>query len=113
MKGENLENILLCKNYNHAKVIIERSTEAKNVVVIGAGYIGVELAEPFEIQGKNVTLIDAEERIMSKYLDKEFTDIAEKEFKDRGIRLTLEKRYKNLKAKMVKYLEVVTDKGSI
>ena len=51
-EGGNLDNIVLCKNYNHALDIIERSKNAKNVVVIGAGYIGVELAEAFEMQGK-------------------------------------------------------------
>ena len=76
-EGGTLDNIVLCKNYNHALNIIEKSKYAKNVVVIGAGYIGVELAEAFKMQGKNTTLIDAENRIMAKYLDKEFTDIAE------------------------------------
>ena len=82
-EGGTLDNIVLCKNYNHALNIIEKSKDAKNVVVIGAGYIGVELAEAFEMQGKNTTLIDAENRIMAKYLDKEFTDIAETEFSSR------------------------------
>ena len=41
------------------------------------------------MQGKKVTLIDAEDRIMSKYLDKEFTDIAENEFRKRGVKLVL------------------------
>ena len=66
-EGGNLDNIVLCKNYNHALDIIKRSENAKNVVVIGAGYIGVELAEAFEMQGKNTTHIDAENRIMAKY----------------------------------------------
>ena len=84
-EGGTLDNIVLCKNYNHALNIIEKSKDAKNVVVIGAGYIGVELAEAFEMQGKNTTLIDAENRIMAKYLDKEFTDIAETEFKNKAL----------------------------
>src|SRR5699024_8166777 len=79
-EGKDLENIVLCKNHDHAQEIIKKSKESKNVVVIGAGYIGVELAEAFEMQGKNITLIDAEDRIMAKYLDKEFTDVCEKAF---------------------------------
>lgn len=50
-EGGELDNILLCKNYDHAKKVIEKSKIAKNIAVIGAGYIGVELAEAFEIQG--------------------------------------------------------------
>ena len=108
-EGGDLNNILLCKNYNHAKEIEARSTDAKNVVVIGAGYIGVELAEAFKMKGKNVTLIDAEDRIMSKYLDKEFTDIAEKEFIEHDINLALGEKVKLFKGKDGKVSHVVTE----
>lgn len=111
-EGGDLENILLCKNHDHAVEIIEKSKEAKNVVVIGAGYIGVELVEAFEMQGKKVTLIDAEDRIMAKYLDKEFTDIAEKEFADRGVNLVLGEKVSKFEGKDGKVTKVVTEKGS-
>lgn len=110
--GGDLENIVLCKNYNQAKVITEKGKKAKNVVIIGAGYIGVELAEAFEMLGKNVTLIDAEERIMPKYLDKEFTDIAEKSFKEHGINLVLGEKVKHFEGENGKVQTVVTDNGT-
>ncbi|EKQ51696.1 MULTISPECIES: FAD-dependent oxidoreductase [unclassified Clostridium] len=108
-EGGDLDNILLCKNYNHAKEIEARGGDAKNVVVIGAGYIGVELAEAFKMKDKNVTLIDAEERIMSKYLDKEFTDIAEEQFKEHGINLALGEKVKLFKGQDGKVSHVVTE----
>ena len=111
-EGGDLKNILLCKNHDHAIEIIEKSKEAKNVVIIGAGYIGVELVEAFEMQGKKVTLIDAEERIMAKYLDKEFTDIAEKEFADRGVNLVLGEKVSKFEGENGKVTKVVTEKGS-
>lgn len=110
--GGDLENIVLCKNYNQAKAITEKGKKAKNVVIIGAGYIGVELAEAFEMLGKNVTLIDAEERIMPKYLDKEFTDIAEKSFKDHGVNLVLGEKVKHFEGENGKVQTVVTDNGT-
>lgn len=110
-EGGNLENILLCKNYDHAKTIIDKSKDAKNVVVIGAGYIGVELAEAFEMKGKNITLIDAEDRIMSKYLDKEFTDIAEAEFTNKGVNLALGQKVEKFEGENNKVSKVITNKG--
>ncbi len=110
-EGGDLENIVLCKNYEHALNIIEKSKNAESAVVIGAGYIGVELAEAFEMQGKKVTLIDAENRIMAKYLDKEFTDRAEKEFSDRGVKLVLGEKVQEFKGKNGKVTEVVTENG--
>mgnify|MGYP004445023771 FL=1 len=111
-EGGDLDNILLCKNHDHAIEIIEKSKNAKNVVIIGAGYIGVELVEAFEMQGKKVTLIDAEERIMAKYLDKEFTDIAEKEFVDRGVNLVLGEKVSKFEGENGKVTKVVTNNGS-
>lgn len=109
-EGGDLANILLCKNYDHAKDIIEKSHEAKKVVVIGGGYIGVELVEAFQMKGKEVTLIDTAERIMAKYLDKEFTEIAENEFIKHGINLVLGERVQRFNGNgMVSH--VVTDKN--
>lgn len=109
-EGGELGNILLCKNYDHAKDIIAKSNDAKKVVVIGGGYIGVELIEAFEMKGKEVTLIDTCDRIMAKYIDKEFTDIAEGEFRKHNINLVLGERVQKFKGnKMVSH--VVTDKG--
>lgn len=87
--GSNLENVVLCKNYDHAKEIIRRSESAHKVVVVGAGYIGVELVEAFEENGKSVTLIDAEDRILNRYLDEAFTAPIEQAFTEKGIHLAL------------------------
>lgn len=108
-----LENILLSKNWNHSNTIIERAKLAENIAVIGAGYIGVELAESFEMMGKNVTLVDAADRIMPKYLDKEFTDYAEKAFTDKGIHLALGQSVQSFEGEEGKVTKVITDKGTI
>lgn len=112
-EGGELENIVLCKNYEHAKQVIEKSKTADKIAVIGAGYIGVELAEAFEIQGKTTTLIDAEDRIMSKYLDKDFTDVAESEFEKRGVNLKLDQKVQRFEGSQGKVTAVVTDKETI
>lgn len=111
-EGGDLENILLCKNHDHALTIIEKAENAKNVVIIGAGYIGVELVEAFEMKGKNVTLIDAEDRIMPKYLDKEFTDLAEAEFKAKGVNFALGQKVQKFEGENGKVTKVVTEKGT-
>ena len=111
-EGGELENIELCKNHDHALTIIEKAKDANNVVIIGAGYIGVELVEAFEMLGKKVTLIDAENRIMAKYLDKDFTDVAEKEFSDRGVNLVLGEKVQKFHGENGKVTEVITEKGS-
>ncbi|ASA77043.1 CoA-disulfide reductase [Thermococcus sp. 5-4] len=61
---------------------MERNS-VENVVIIGGGYIGVEMAEAFAAQGKNVTLIERNERVMAKAFDKEVTDVLEEEMRKR------------------------------
>ena len=49
---------------------------------------------------------------MAKYLDKEFTDIAEKEFTDRGVNLVLGEKVAKFEGENGKVTKVVTEKGS-
>jgi NADPH-dependent 2,4-dienoyl-CoA reductase/sulfur reductase-like enzyme len=108
----NLENILLCKNYAHSKEIAAKSTTAKRVAVVGAGYIGTELIEAFQVQGKEVIVIDLEKQILPKYLDKEFVELPAKEFADRGVKFALGEKVTSFKGDSSGKVEaVVTDKG--
>jgi NADPH-dependent 2,4-dienoyl-CoA reductase/sulfur reductase-like enzyme len=111
IKGIDLENIVLSKNFDHSNTIIEKARKADKVVVIGAGYIGVELVEAFKHNGKDVTLIDAEKRILSKYLDKDYTDAAEIALKTEGIKLALNQKVHSFTGNEGKVNKVITDKG--
>lgn len=111
IEGINLDNILLSKNYNHSNAIIEKAKEAKNIVVVGGGYIGIELVEAFQMNGKRVTLIDAMDRILNKYLDKEFTDVAEKALTDNNIKLALSENVVKFEGSDGKVSKVITSKG--
>lgn len=111
IEGVNLGNIVLCKNYDHSKAILEKAKAAKNVVVVGAGYIGVELVEAFEMIGRKATLIDGEDRILPKYLDPEFTKPAEDSFKDKGVVMALGQVVERFVGVEGSVSSVVTSKG--
>ncbi|KXT29257.1 NADH oxidase [Candidatus Phytoplasma oryzae] len=111
IKGVDSKNVLLSKSFEHANKIIEYAKNIKKITVIGAGYIGVELAEAFAKQNKNVNLIDTQDRIMSKYLDKEFTDLAEKSLAENNVKLLLGQKVINFQIKDNLVTHVKTDKG--
>lgn len=112
IEGIDLDNILLSKNYNHSNTIIERAKTANKIIVVGAGYIGVELVEAFRDNGKEVVLIDGEERILPKYFDKEFSDVAEEAFKQRGIVIAAGEKVVKFEGNAEgKVSKVITDKG--
>lgn len=111
LEGMDLDGILLSKNYNHSNTIIERAEQVKRITVVGAGYIGVELVEAFQMNGKQVTLIDGEERILSKYLDEEFTAPIQKSLEDHGIKLALGEKVSSFVGENGKVTKVITSKG--
>lgn len=110
-ENKDLENILLCKNFDHANDIIEKSSSAENVCIVGAGYIGIELVNAFLEQGKKVTLVDITERILMSYLDKEFTEQAQERYKKDGVTLALGEKVVQFKGENGKVSTVVTDKN--
>ncbi|URN95350.1 MAG: FAD-dependent oxidoreductase [Candidatus Pristimantibacillus lignocellulolyticus] len=109
--GMDLDNIMLCKNYAHAKAIIERAKQAQRIVVVGAGYIGIELVEAFEQLGKQVTVIDNTPRVLFKYLDSQYTEIVEEEMKQRNIELALNQTVTGFQGNNGKVNRVITTGG--
>ncbi|WP_048001056.1 FAD-dependent oxidoreductase [Lactiplantibacillus herbarum] len=109
--GIDSPNVYLCKNWTHAQKLWEAAKPAKRVIVIGGGYIGTELVEAYQKQGKEVTLIDGLPRILNKYLDKGFTDRVEKDFTDNGIKMALGQMVKGFEDDG-KEVTVKTDQGS-
>jgi NADPH-dependent 2,4-dienoyl-CoA reductase/sulfur reductase-like enzyme len=87
--GHDLKNVQPVKLYQHAQEVIEKLKDPgiKDIVVVGAGYIGVELAEAFKRNGRNVTMIDVEKTCLSAYYDEAFTDLMKKNLEEHGIRL--------------------------
>ncbi|MGC6173545.1 H2O-forming NADH oxidase [Lacrimispora sp. 38-1] len=112
IEGTDLANVQFVKLYQNAKEVIDKLHESmiRNVVVVGAGYIGVELAEAFNRIGKKVTLIDNMSTCLSGYYDREFTDIMSKNLESHGIKLAYEETVTSLKGSQ-KVEKVVTDKN--
>lgn len=111
LEGIELDNILLSKNYNHSNTIIEKASQVKRITVVGAGYIGVELVEAFQMNGKEVTLIDGVDRILNKYLDPEFTDAIQETLQDKGIKLALNQTVTAFEGNNGRVSKVITTQG--
>ena len=62
--------------------------ETQNVVVVGGGFIGVEVAENLKEAGKNVSLIEGANQIMAPF-DYDMVQILHKELDDNGVELYL------------------------
>jgi len=111
--GIDMDGIHISKLYQHAQSIIKNVTrsEVKKVTVVGAGYIGIELIEAFHKHGKEVTLIEAEDRILCRYFDEEFTEGPEALIKEKGIKIHTSEIVKEFVGDNGKVTKVITDKG--
>ncbi|SET24846.1 NADPH-dependent 2,4-dienoyl-CoA reductase, sulfur reductase [Natronincola peptidivorans] len=78
--GRELKNVFTLKTIQDAIDIKEAvmQRDVKNVAIIGAGYIGMELVESMIYLGKKVTVIDRSPRVMNTF-DKEISDLVLKE----------------------------------
>ncbi len=113
IKNSELENIHICKLFQHAATLIEKANDSniKSVAVIGAGYIGIELAEAYHLKGKKVTLVDLQDRVIPLYFDTEFTNRLESDIQKAGINLVLGAKLTEYKGTNGQVKAIVTSKG--
>lgn len=64
------------------------NNDIKDVAIVGGGFIGVEVAENLRMAGKNVSLIEALDQIMSPF-DYDMAQILHKEMMDKGVNIIL------------------------
>lgn len=62
--------------------------EIQNVVVIGGGFIGLEVAENLKMAGKHVAVAEASNQIMTPF-DYDMSQILQKELHDQGVELAV------------------------
>ncbi len=113
LKGHDLENIMYAKIFQNAEDVIEKIKDEsiQNVVVVGAGYIGVELAEAFKMRGKKTTLINDYE-VLNRYYDEPFQKRMHDKLVENGIDLRIGERVTEFEGKDGKVTTVITEKGS-
>ena len=110
--GKDLENVQLVKLFQNAEEVIKKleNPDIKTIAVVGAGYIGVELAEAFERHNKKVIVVDIANTSLSSYYDPEFSALMDKNLSDHGIKLAFGETVKEIKGNG-KVEAIVTDKN--
>lgn len=90
IRGVTGKNVFTVRNVTDVcrlKAYVEQ-VGAKNIVVAGGGFVGIEIAENFRKTGLNVSLIEGADQIMAPF-DYDMAQILHKELMDNGINLYL------------------------
>ncbi|MBC7172867.1 MAG: FAD-dependent oxidoreductase, partial [Polyangiaceae bacterium] len=71
---------------------------AKRAVVVGGGYIGIEMAENLVARGVQVTLVEMAKQVLT-FLDPEMAELAHGAMRERGVELRLGDRVVELRSR--------------
>lgn len=112
LPGNDLEGISFLKLFQHGQDVDRQISDpaVKNVSVIGAGYIGVEIAEAAKRRGKHVRLFDVAPTSLASYYDPWFAQDMDKNLESHGIELHYQERATAYKGDG-RVTAIVTDKG--
>ncbi|QIK69022.1 FAD-dependent oxidoreductase [Erysipelothrix sp. HDW6C] len=112
LPGMDLEGVHFVKLFQDSQKVdaLLAQDHVKNVVVVGAGYIGVEMAEAAQRRGKHVRIVEAADTCLSSYYDKWFSEDMDKVLSDQGIELNYGEMVTELKGDGA-VSKVVTNKG--
>lgn len=91
--------------------IMERNVT--DVVIIGAGFIGMELAEAFVHRGLKTSIVEMQDRLLPQMLDKEMADLLKKSIAKEPLNLYLEEKTLAFEAVDGWVTGVKTDKRTI
>ncbi|MBQ3421337.1 MAG: CoA-disulfide reductase, partial [Romboutsia sp.] len=111
VKLENVSTLKTMKDGIKVKELLNKE-ENKNIVIIGAGFIGLEVVEAAKKLNKNVTILQSGDRILNNVFDKEITDVLEEEIRNHNVDL----RLNELAIEFIgenKIEKVITNKGEI
>jgi NADPH-dependent 2,4-dienoyl-CoA reductase/sulfur reductase-like enzyme len=111
--GKHLRGVHTVKSFNSCTSIDQALDEegVETVAVIGAGYIGVEMAEAVRRRGKNVLLFEHKDESLTSYFDPEFSSDIDEVLVEGGVVLHYGEDIQEIKGAEGRVTSLVTDKG--
>jgi len=85
--GAGLENVLYLRDRADSDALREAASEASEIVVVGGGWIGSEVAASLRQMGRSVTFLTSRERPLEHVLGAQVADVYKQAHLDNGVRL--------------------------
>jgi len=97
LKGTDLGNVFIVpKDKEYLDLMMDKLQEEQRIVVIGGGFIGVELADELNKKGKEVTVVEILPHVLGAVFDEELALKAEEILIDRGVKVEVGSGVKEL-----------------
>lgn len=85
--GSKLQNLFYLRSLDDSKRIRSAAEKAKHAVVIGGGFIGMEVAAVLAQKGIEVSMVLTDDRLFQRLFSPEMSSFFETYYADRGVRL--------------------------
>ncbi len=87
--GANLDGVHYVRNRRDVDALLDGLDKVTDVVVIGGGYIGLEAAAALNKMGKQVTILEMQERVLARVAGEDLSRFYEGEHRAHGIDVRL------------------------
>jgi 3-phenylpropionate/trans-cinnamate dioxygenase ferredoxin reductase component len=111
--GGDLDGVLYLRSLAEAIFIKKRIEEAQRIVVVGGGFIGLELAAVASALGKSVTVIEALPRVMARVVAPIISDFFHELHRSRGVKILCGATVSEIRGVDGRVKEVVVSDGTI
>ena len=88
--GSELDGVMYLRTLDHCEELARRIEGAREVAVIGGGFIGLEVAAAARMMGKPVTVLEAADRLMGRAVAPMISAFYAKLHRTRGVQLLLQ-----------------------
>jgi NADPH-dependent 2,4-dienoyl-CoA reductase/sulfur reductase-like enzyme len=86
LQGADLSGVFTLRQPEDGVAIRQALAGAQRAVIIGAGYVGLEVAEAFRAQGKEVTVVELQDRVLPA-ADAEVSELVQAELERNGVKV--------------------------
>lgn len=89
LDGAGLDGVLVLRSAADADALVAATTDAREVVVVGGGLIGLEAAAALRARSVGVTVVEAADRLLGRVLPPVLADIVAQAHRDAGVRFEI------------------------
>ncbi|MEJ2027284.1 MAG: FAD-dependent oxidoreductase, partial [Limibacillus sp.] len=89
LPGAEAEGVFYLRSLADSQALAAAAESAGSVAVVGGGFIGLEIAAALASLGKQVTVLEAAERLMGRAVGPEVSDFYAKQHRARGVAVKL------------------------
>jgi NADH oxidase (H2O2-forming) len=82
IKNVDADSVFVVRTIDDAKNILLNAKSGKNATIVGAGLIGLEMADNLRKKGIKITIVEALPRILANNLDEDMAEIVAKQIPD-------------------------------